>query len=106
MGFAEQLLPSIFSVVAAWLKRLQSEVEVGTALNSLVDRVDLTDTGIRVWLKLPNSIPDEQQDVNAGIVWERPKSHRRPRDVEDVEFVDRRRIPSARVPILALSRTV
>jgi hypothetical protein len=30
-----------------------------------------------------------------GIVWERPKSRRRPSDVDDVEFLDRR-VPSAR----------
>jgi hypothetical protein len=30
-----------------------------------------------------------------GIVWERPKSRRRPRDVNDVEFLDRR-VPSTR----------
>ena len=47
------------------MKRLQSEVEVGAALKGLVDRVDLLDTGIRVTLKLPNSIAEEQQDANA-----------------------------------------
>jgi hypothetical protein len=30
-----------------------------------------------------------------GIVWERPKSRRRPRDVDDFEFLGRR-VPSAR----------
>jgi len=30
-----------------------------------------------------------------GIVWERPKSRRRPRNVDDLEFLDRR-VPSAR----------
>ena len=34
-----------------------------------------------------------------GIVWERPKSRRRPRDVDDVEFLDRR-VPSARAHIV------
>ena len=29
-----------------------------------------------------------------GVVWERPKSRRRPRDIDDLEFVDRR-VPSA-----------
>jgi hypothetical protein len=33
-----------------------------------------------------------------GVVWERPKSRRRPRDVDDREFVDRR-VPSARTRI-------
>jgi hypothetical protein len=41
------------------MKRLQSEVEVGAALSALVDRVDLIDSGIRVFLKLPNSITEE-----------------------------------------------
>jgi site-specific DNA recombinase len=64
IGAAESRLPSIFSV-AAWMKRLQSEVEAGAALNALVDRVDLTDSGIRVSLKLPNSITEEQHGANA-----------------------------------------
>jgi len=34
-----------------------------------------------------------------GIVWERPKSRRRPRDVDDLEFLDRR-VPSARARIV------
>jgi hypothetical protein len=33
-----------------------------------------------------------------GVVWERPKSRRRRRDVYDVEFLDRR-VPSVRVRI-------
>jgi DNA invertase Pin-like site-specific DNA recombinase len=65
IGAAESRLPSIFSVAAAWTKRLQSEVEAGAALNALVDRVDLTDSGIRVSLKLPNSITEEQHGANA-----------------------------------------
>ena len=65
IGFAEHLLPSIFSVVAVWLKRLQSEVEVGAALNALVDRVELTDMGIHVSLKLPNPITQEPRGENA-----------------------------------------
>jgi hypothetical protein len=58
--FAEHRLPSLFALAAALMKRLQSEVEVGAALNALVDRVGLTGTGIRVALKLPNSITEEQ----------------------------------------------
>jgi site-specific DNA recombinase len=65
IGFAEHRLPSLFSLAAAWMKRLQSEVEVGAALNALVDRVELIDTGIRVSLKLPNSITEEQRGENA-----------------------------------------
>jgi site-specific DNA recombinase len=60
VGLAESRLPSIFSTAGTWMKRLQSEVEVGAALKGLVDRVDLLDTGIRVALKLPNSIAEEQ----------------------------------------------
>jgi site-specific DNA recombinase len=56
IGLADDRLPSLFSVAAAWRERLQSEVEAGGALKALVDRVDLTDTGIRVSLKVP--IPD------------------------------------------------
>jgi hypothetical protein len=33
------------------------------------------------------------------IVWERPKSRRRPRDIGDPEFLDRR-VPSARARIV------
>jgi len=64
IGLAEHQLPSLFSLAAAWMKRLQSEVEVGPALNALVDRVDLIKTGLRVSLKLPNSITEEQRDAN------------------------------------------
>lgn len=55
-GLAADRLPWLFSAVAAWRKRLQSEVEAAAALNALVDRVDLTDTGICVSLKAP--MPD------------------------------------------------
>ena len=64
-GVAERWLPSIFPIAAAWMKRLQSEVEVGAALHALVDRVDLIDTGIRVSLKLQYSVTEEQNDGNA-----------------------------------------
>jgi len=47
------------------MKRLQSEVEVGTALSALVDRVDLIDAGIRVSLKLPNSFSEKRHGTNA-----------------------------------------
>ena len=65
IGLAEHQLPSLFSLAAAWMKRLQSEVEVGPALNALVDRVDLINTGIRVSLKLQNPIAEVQRDANA-----------------------------------------
>ena len=53
IGLAENRLPSLFQAAAAWRERLQSEVEAGAALDALVDRVDLTDTGLRVSLKVP-----------------------------------------------------
>jgi predicted site-specific integrase-resolvase len=59
IGLAEHHLPSLFSLAAGWMKHLQSEVEVGAALNALVDRVDLIDAGIRVSLKLPHSVTEE-----------------------------------------------
>ena len=52
-GLAENRLPAIFAAAEGWRERLQSEVEAGAALSALVDRVDLSDTGIRVSLKLP-----------------------------------------------------
>jgi hypothetical protein len=53
IGLADNRLPSLFQAAAAWGERLQSEVAAGAALDALVDRVDLTDTGIRVSLKVP-----------------------------------------------------
>jgi hypothetical protein len=64
-GLAERQLPSMFSIAANWMKRLQSDVEMGPALSSPVDRVDLIDAGIRVSLKLPSSVLEEQQSANA-----------------------------------------
>ena len=63
IGLAEHQLPSLFALAAAWMKRLQSDVEVGAALNAMVDRVDLIETGVRVSLKLPNTIAEQQQDA-------------------------------------------
>ena len=65
IGIAERLLPSIFSLAGASMKRLQSDVEVGAALSAVVDRVDLIDAGIRVSLKLPNCITEEPRGENA-----------------------------------------
>ena len=64
IGLAENQLPSMFSVAAVWMKRLQSDVEVGAALHALVDRVDLIDTGIRVSVMLRNSMTVEQRGAN------------------------------------------
>jgi hypothetical protein len=47
-GLAQNRLPAIFAVAEGWRKRLQSEVEAGAALYAVVDRVDLSDTGIRI----------------------------------------------------------
>src|SRR5580700_6803197 len=41
---------------------------IGAALSALVDRVDLIDSGIRVSLKLPNSITEEQHGANAAVL--------------------------------------
>jgi hypothetical protein len=64
-GRAEQELPALFALTAAWVKRVHSAIEVGAALSALVDRVDLIDSGIRVALKLPLSIMIEQHGANA-----------------------------------------
>jgi site-specific DNA recombinase len=64
IGYTEHRLPSLFSLAAAWMKRLQSDVEVGATLTVLVDRADLIDAGIRVSLKLPTSITEEQHGAN------------------------------------------
>jgi site-specific DNA recombinase len=65
IGLAEHQLPTLFSLAANWMKRLRSDVEFSSALSVLVDRVDLTETGIRVSLRLPNSITEEQRGANA-----------------------------------------
>jgi DNA invertase Pin-like site-specific DNA recombinase len=65
IGVAESRLPSIFAIAAAWMKRLQSDVEVGAALHALVDRVNLIDTGIRVSLNLPTVITEEQHGAGS-----------------------------------------
>jgi hypothetical protein len=53
IGLAENRLPSMFSVAEEWRQRLQSEVEAGAALTNLIQRVDLSDSGIRLALKVP-----------------------------------------------------
>lgn len=52
LGLAETRLPAIFAAAEGWRERLQSEVEAGAALSALVDRVDLSETGIRLSLKV------------------------------------------------------
>jgi DNA invertase Pin-like site-specific DNA recombinase len=68
IGLAEHRLPSRFSLAADWMKRLQSDVEVGPTLSTLVDRVDLIDGGIRVSLKLPNAIGEVQHGADAAAL--------------------------------------
>ena len=48
-----------------WRQRLQSEVEAGAALTTLVRRVDLSDSGIRLALKVPIVDGGVQPVVNA-----------------------------------------
>jgi len=62
-GLAENRLPAIFAAAEGWRERLQSELEAA-ALSALVDRVDLTETGIRVSLKLP--IPETTSRLAAN----------------------------------------
>jgi site-specific DNA recombinase len=64
-GLAENQLPTIFLVTEAWRKRLQLEVEASAVLTALVDRVDLTDTGIRLSLKVPLIDASTQLITNA-----------------------------------------
>ncbi len=67
-GLAEQELPSPFALAAAWVKRLESAIEIGAALAALVDRVDLIDSGIRVSLKLLSSVTEERHGANASAL--------------------------------------
>ena len=60
VGIADYRLPSIFSVAEEWRKRLESEVEAEAALKALVDRIDLSDSSIRLALKLPIRSSDRQ----------------------------------------------
>ena len=53
IGLAENRLPFVFTLAQTWRERLQSEVEAVAALTTLVLRVDLSDSGIRLALKVP-----------------------------------------------------
>jgi hypothetical protein len=68
IGLADHRLPSLFSAAAEWRENLQSEVEAGAALSTLVDRVDLSETGIRVSLKLPIPEMTSRLAANANEV--------------------------------------
>jgi hypothetical protein len=63
-GLAENRLPAIFAAAEGWRERLQSEVEAVAALSALVDRVDLSETGIRLSLKL--SMPETTSRLAAN----------------------------------------
>ena len=65
-GVPDHRLPSIFSEAKAWSKRLRSEVDAEAALKALVERVDLTDSSIRLALKIPISSADAKPSANAG----------------------------------------
>jgi hypothetical protein len=65
IGLAENRLPSVFTLAQTWRQRLQSEVEAGAALTTLVQRVDLSDSGIRLALKVPIVDGGVQPGVNA-----------------------------------------
>jgi hypothetical protein len=98
IGLADSRLPSLFSAPAEWRENLQSEVEAGAALSTLVDRVDLTETGIRVSLKVP--IPEMTLRIAAdanGLTIARffPMTVRR-RGVEMRLVIEGNRAPVAR----------
>jgi site-specific DNA recombinase len=67
-GLAENRLPAIFAAAERWRERLQSEVEAGAALSALVDRVDLSEAGIRVSLKLPIPATASRPAANELII--------------------------------------
>jgi hypothetical protein len=98
-GLAENRLPAIFSAAEGWSERLQSDVEAGPALSALVDRVDLTETGIRVSLKLPMPETTSRLAANANeLIIGRffPMTVRR-RGVEMRLVIEGNRAPAARI---------
>jgi site-specific DNA recombinase len=60
IGLPDNQLPSVFTVVDQWRKRLLSEIEAAAALNAVVDRVELSDSGFRLALKLPMTASGRQ----------------------------------------------
>jgi DNA invertase Pin-like site-specific DNA recombinase len=64
-GLAENRLPAIFAAAEGWRDRLQSELEAGAALSALVDRVELSETGIRLSLKVPIAETASRPAANA-----------------------------------------
>jgi site-specific DNA recombinase len=69
-GLAENRLPAIFAAAEGWRDRLQSELEAGAALSALVARVDMSETGIRLSLKVPIPEPASRlaADANGLII--------------------------------------
>jgi hypothetical protein len=70
-GLAENRLPAIFAAAEGWRDRLQSELEAGAALSALVARVDMSETGIPLSLKVPIPEPASRlaADANSIIAW-------------------------------------
>jgi hypothetical protein len=66
IGLAENRLPGVFSAAEAWRKRLGSEVEAAAAMTALIQRIDLSDAGIRVSLKLPIPHSEPRPSANAA----------------------------------------
>jgi site-specific DNA recombinase len=52
-GLGTHDIPSILATAAQWSSRLRSEAESSTALQSLVDRAELHQNGIRLAIRLP-----------------------------------------------------
>jgi site-specific DNA recombinase len=97
-GLAENRLPAIFAAAEGWRERLQSEVEAVAALFAVVDRVDLSETGIRVSLKLPIPETTSRLAANAnGLIIARffPMTVRR-RGVEMRLVIEGNRAPAPR----------
>jgi site-specific DNA recombinase len=107
IGLRESQLPFLFSLATDWMKRLRSDVEVSSALAALVDRVDLIGASIRVSLKLPSSITEEQHGANDIAL---PITRVFPMQIKRRGFEMRLVIQGSRVPAaladLALIKTV
>jgi site-specific DNA recombinase len=97
-GLAGNRLPAIFAAAEGWRERLQSEVEASAAPSALVDRVDLSETGIRVSLKLP--IPETASrsaaDAKGLIIARFFPMTVRPRGVEMRLVIEGNRAPAPR----------
>jgi site-specific DNA recombinase len=104
IGLAENRLPSVFTLAQTWRQRLQSEVEAGAALTTLVLRVDLSDSDMRLALKVPIVDGGVQPVVNATeliIRCDVPIQIRR-RGVEMRLVVEGNRAPAPRTDLALL----